>query len=233
MKTVKKILKYVLYFHLVLILGAVLAQCTFQHYATTSYDEAKRAIPFDVVIVPGVPYQDTSTNIIYKARVLWAKHLYDSGYTKNIIFSGSAVYTPYIESRTMKLYAVALGVPEANVFTEEKAEHSTENVYYSWKMAKQLGFNKIALATDPYQSGMLRSLIREYTPGVMSLPIQFETIDARNRMLPVIDAHVARVNSFVALPERESFWERMKGTMGRRVKEEAKQERKTKGENLK
>jgi uncharacterized SAM-binding protein YcdF (DUF218 family) len=228
MKVLKRILKIVLYFHLVLVAGLVLLQCTFQHYATTSYEEAMRKTPFDAVIVPGVPFEDTSMNVIYKARILWAKHLYDSGYAKNIIFSGSAVYTPYIESRTMKLYAEAAGVPGENIFTEEKAEHSSENVWYSWKMAKTLGFKKIALATDPYQSGMLRGLIKEYTPGVMSLPIQFEKIDARNKTLPPIDPTSAWVSSFVALPKRESFWERLKGTMGKRVKAEARREKKQK-----
>jgi uncharacterized SAM-binding protein YcdF (DUF218 family) len=222
MKLFKKILKIVLYFHLILLAGAVLVQCTFQHYADKSYEEAAKEIPFDVIIVPGVPYQDTSMNLIYKARVLWAKHLFDSGYTKNIIFSGSAVYTPYIESHTMKLYAEAIGVNGENIFTEEKAEHSSENVYYSWKLARKLGFKKIALATDPYQSGLLRGLIRRYTPGVMSLPIQFEKIDARNKILPKINPATARVNPFIALTEREGFWERFRGTMGKRVKEEAR-----------
>jgi uncharacterized SAM-binding protein YcdF (DUF218 family) len=226
MKLFKKILKVVLFFHLFLIVAMVSVHCTFQHYATQSYEAAVKEIPFDAVIVPGVPYEDTTMNIIYKARVYWAKYLYDSGYTKNIIFSGSAVYTPYYESRTMKLYAEALGVPEENIYTEERAEHSSENVYYSWKLANKLGFSKIALATDSYQSGMLRGLIKRYTPGVMSIPIQFEKIDPRNKTLPPINPSTAKVDSFTPLPERESFWERWQGTMGKRVKAEAKQDRK-------
>ena len=225
MKLFKKILKIVFYFHLVLIVAIVLAQCTFQHYANKSYTEAVKEIPFDVVIVPGIPYEDSSMNLIYKARILWAKHLYDSGYTKNIIFSGNAVYTPYYESRTMKMFAENLGIPSENIFTEERAEHSSENVYYSWKLAKKLGFEKIALASDPYQSGMLRGLIKSYTPGVMSLPIQFDKIDARNRTLPPIDPSTAKVTPFTPLPERESFWQRWQGTMGKRVRAEAKKDR--------
>jgi hypothetical protein len=92
-------------------------------------------------------------------------------------------------------------------------------------MATDLGFKKIALATDPYQTGMLKSLIREYTPGVMSIPIQFEKIDARNKTLPEIDPSIAHVSPFVALPDRESFWKRFQGTMGKRVKEEANAEK--------
>jgi uncharacterized SAM-binding protein YcdF (DUF218 family) len=219
---VRKILKYTIYISLFLGACALIARCTFKHFAVASFAAAKKQIPFDVVIVPGFPYQDTAINSIYKARVLWAKHLYDSGYAKNIIFSGSAVYTPYIESRTMKLFAIALGIPEANVFTEEKAEHSSENVYYSWKRAQELGFKKIALATDPYQSGMLQGVIDKYTPGVMSLPIPFEKIDATKAVFPPVDMTSAKVNPFTPLDKREGFWERFRGTMGKRIREERK-----------
>jgi len=221
MRILKKILKYVFYISLFVGICALTAHCTFKHYAAASYAAAKKQIPFDVVIVPGFPYQDTAVNGIYKARVLWAKHLYDSGYTKNIIFSGSAVYTPYIESRTMKVIAIALGVPEANVFTEETAEHSSENIYFGWKLALQLGFKKIALATDPYQSGMLQSVIDKYTPGVMSLPIQFEKINASRAVFSLADVSSAKVNHFVPLNKREGFWVRFQGTMGKRIKEDA------------
>ena len=220
MKFLKKILKFTLYLSLFIGVCAITAHCTFKHYAVTSYAAAKKQIPFDVVIVPGFPYQDTAINTLYKARVLWAKHLYDSGYTKNIIFSGSAVHTPYIESRTMKLIAIALGVPEANVFTEEVAEHSSENIYFGWKLACKLGFKKIALATDPYQSGMLQRVIDKYTPGVMSLPIQFEKINASSTVLTPPDASSAKINPFTPLNKREGFWARFQGTMGKRIKED-------------
>jgi len=222
MKYFKKIVKLTLYFSLFLGLCAITAHCTFKHFAATSYEAAKKQIPFDVVIVPGFPYQDTGVNAIYKARVLWAKHLYDSGYTRNVIFSGSAVHTPYIESRTMKSFAIALGIPEANVFTEEKAEHSSENVYFGWKRALELGFKKIALATDPYQSGMLQSVIDKYTPGMMSLPIQFEKINPSHIVFSPVDVTNAKVTPFTPLSQREGFWERFRGTMGKRIREEQK-----------
>jgi uncharacterized SAM-binding protein YcdF (DUF218 family) len=222
MRILKRILKYALYFSLFLGVCVITAHCTFKRYAANSYAAAKKQIPFDVVIVPGFPYQDTGVNAIYKARVLWAKHLYDSGYTRNVIFSGSAVHTPYIESRTMKSFAIAFGIPETNVFTEEKAEHSSENIYFGWKRALELGFKKIALATDPYQSGMLQGVIDKYTPGVMSLPIQFEKIDASRAKFYPLDMTNAKVNPFIPLNKREGFWERFRGTMGKRIKEDAK-----------
>lgn len=226
----KKFLKFFLYFHMFLIVAMLLTHCTFSHYARKSYERASKEKPYDVIIVPGVPYEKENTTSIMTMRVLWAKQLYDSGFTKNIIFSGSAVYSPYVEGIAMKIIADSLGIPPDHTFSETKAEHSTENIYYSWKMAKQLGFEKIALSTDPFQAGMLRSFIRKYTPGVKSIPIVFDRLDMEGRKLPVIDYSAAYVPNFVSITERESFWQRFRGTMGRRVKEEVKEERRAKRE---
>jgi uncharacterized SAM-binding protein YcdF (DUF218 family) len=157
-----------------------------------------------------------------KMRIFWAKHLYDSGFTKNIIFSGSSVYSPYVEGIVMKIMADSLGIPEENTFSETKAEHSTENVYYSWKMARDLGFTKIALASDPFQAGLLRSFIRKYCPGMKAVPIMFDVVDMDELKLPKINPSAAYVDNFTPITQRETFWQRMKGTMGKRVKEEVK-----------
>src|SRR5688572_23800179 len=125
-----------------LTLGLFQTSCTFSKYALKSYEAAKKQKPYDVIIVPGIKYEGKNTASVMKMRLYWAKHLYDSGYCKNIIFSGSAVYTPYIEGIVMKVMADSLGVPEDKIFSETKAEHSTENAYYSWRMAKELGFKK-------------------------------------------------------------------------------------------
>jgi hypothetical protein len=170
----------------------------------------------------GVPFEGAQTTGVMKMRLFWAKHLYDSGYTKNIIFSGSSVYSPYVEGVVMKLMADSLGIPSQNTFSETKAEHSTENVYYGYLMAKKLGFKKIALATDPYQAGLLRSFIRKYCPGMKVVPIIYGTLNLDEKQLPKIDSSLAYVSPFVSITKRESFWQRMRGTMGSKVKQEAK-----------
>lgn len=225
-KTLKNILKWFLYFHVFMALALVLTQCSFSNYAEKSYERAKKEKPYDVIIVPGVPYEKASTTSVMTLRLFWAKHLYDSGFTKNIIFSGSSVYTHFVEGIAMKIMADSLGIPANHTFFETKAEHSTENVYYSWKMAKEKGFEKIALATDPYQAAMLRRFIRRYTPGVKSVPIVFSLLDIDDRSLPKIDTTAAYVENFVSITEREGFWERFRGTMGKRVREDVKEENK-------
>ena len=225
-KIFRKIFKGIIYVHVFLILGLVLTHCTFSHYASKAYEEAKKGKPFDVVIVPGVPFDGERTTSVMKMRLFWAKYLYDSGFTKNIIFSGSAVYTPYVEGIVMKIMADSLGIPADHTFSETRAEHSAENIFYSWKMAKGLGYHKIALATDPYQSGMLRSFMRRYCPGMKNIPIIGDQMNIDERKLPLIDTRSAYVENFVSLTKRQGFWQRFRGTMGKRVKEEVKVEKK-------
>lgn len=173
---------------------------------------------YDVIVVPGVPFVNAKWDSTMKVRVYWSEYLYGKGIAKNIMYSGSAVYSPYYEGEIMAMYAEAIGIPKENIFTETKAEHSTENIYYSWKKAKKAGFNKIALATDPFQAKMLkRFILKKLNPGVGIIPIVFDTLEAlRSRMTdPAIDFKKAYVNDFIPLPEREGFWKRLKGTMGK------------------
>ncbi|MDO9186199.1 MAG: YdcF family protein [Bacteroidia bacterium] len=186
-------------------------------------------LPFDAIIVPGVPYNGKKWGDIMRYRILWSKFLFEKGYTKNIIFSGAAVHSPYIESKIMAIYSEALGIPKTNIYTEEKAEHSTENIYYSYYLAKKNGFNNIALATDPYQTNNLRKYMIKYNFDIKILPIQYDSVVIMKISEPVIDFSSAMANeSYKSLENRESFFKRLRGTMGKNIPytEEDKQRKK-------
>src|SRR6266850_3366391 len=217
MKKIKRILFFLFVFASI---SSLLVYCSVKRYTNQAYEQAKKDRPFDVVIVPGVPYETESTNNVMTMRIFWAKHLYDSGFTRNIIFSGSAVSSPYIEGIAMKIIADTLGIPGNHTFSETKAEHSTENAYYGWKLARSLGFKKIALATDPFQSRTLESFIKKYCPEMKSVPVVLSVLNPGDKTLPKIDARGAYVKDFVPLSKREGFWERLRGTRGKRVEEE-------------
>jgi len=202
-------------FHVVVIAIISIASCGSTRKA---FVKAQPMMPFDAIIVPGVPF-DTAWSDIMRMRVLWSYHLYNRGLAKNIIFTGSAVYTPYIESRIMAEYAKKLGIPEEHIFTEERAEHSTENIFYSYYMGKDLGFENIAVATDPFQSKMVKAFAKRKKLDVTYVPTIFDTLNAYYPETNVtIDPTWAEVDNFVALPERESFWKRFAGTMGKNLK---------------
>lgn len=173
--------------------------------------------PYDIVIVPGVPFEDSAWSWVMKGRVYWSKYLYDKGITQNVMYSGSAVYTNYIEADIMALYAEKLGIPGGHIYMETHAEHSTENVYYSYKMARKLGFERIALATDPFQAKMLKRFTKKIlSPDVGIIPFVADTLEALQPTMidPEIDYQKAFVKDFTPLPERENWWQRFRGTRG-------------------
>jgi uncharacterized SAM-binding protein YcdF (DUF218 family) len=173
--------------------------------------------PYDIVIVPGVPLENGKWSYVMKGRVCWSKYLYDKGITKNVIYSGAAVYSPYYEAEIMALYAEKLGIPREHIFTEIRAEHSTENVYYSYKKAKKLGFSRIALASDQFQTKSLKRFTRiKVSDKVGFIPIVADTLEPITSKMtdPEIDIQKAFVKDFKSLPERENFFKRLKGTRG-------------------
>lgn len=169
--------------------------------------------PYDAIVVPGIAYDTAKQQTNgFNARIIWAKMLYDRGVAKNIIFSGNACYSPYVEGTAMKLIAEKMGVPANHVFAETKAEHGKENVYYSWLMAQQLGFKKVALAADPYQAFFLEGFIQTNMPDMGILPMSADTLKILYQPVPVIDATPAYVPNFVPLNKREKFWTRVTHT---------------------
>jgi hypothetical protein len=183
-----------------------------------------RVKKFDVGIVPGVPFVQDKWNLIMKARVCWAKFLFDKGIIRNVIFSGAAVYTPYVEGEIMAMYAIAMGIPPEHVFVESDAEHSTENILYSFRIAKKKCFNTVAIVSDSCQSRMLSSYaLKKVSKEISLIPVVYSYLDKYIAPLqePVIDPKPAFVENFVALPERESLRKRLNGTRGNNAKKEA------------
>ena len=209
-------------FHLFFFLpvSILLNGCSFSAKTTEHYYKKTLTESYDMIAVPGVPFTEAGWDSTMKARVYWAKHLYDKGIAKNIMFSGSSVGSPYFEGEIMALYAIALGIPKKNVYIEIKAEHSTENLYYVYLKSKKLGFTHIALATDPFQAKQLKRFARKKIGTHVGLiPIVFDTLRKMQPFMidPKIDHKKAYDSNFVPLKSRESFWKRFRGTMGKNI----------------
>lgn len=173
--------------------------------------------PYDAIIVPGVPYDGKHWSEAMRNRVQWSIYLYKRGITKNIIYSGAAVYTEYEEAKIMALYGEALGIPKEHIFLDSRAEHSTENVYYSYRVAKKQGFQKIALATDPFQLNGMRKFIKKFELPVDLLPIIKDTLSEQDLTEPTIDPSSAKCANFVSIVNRQSKWQRLRGTFGQYI----------------
>jgi hypothetical protein len=203
-------------------IAILVGSCTFfRPHPAKLFRRALEKAPYDVIIVPGCPYNGKDWSLPMKGRVIWASYLVNKGIAKNVIFSGAAVYTPYVEGKVMAIYAESLGVAKEKIFVEDKAEHSTENIYYSYMLAKKLGFNKIAIASDQFQSNLLMRFTRvRFKLPIDHIPFVVDTLSKIDDVHPVIDASSARVENyekFKPITETQSARYRRRGTFGKHI----------------
>ena len=194
--------------------------CSYSNIAAEKLFDKAKANSYDIIIVPGVPFNNAQWDRVMRGRVYWSKYLYDLGIAKNIMYSGSSVYSPYYEGEIMALYAEAIGIPKEHIFTETRAEHSTENIYYSYKKAKQLGFKSIALASDHFQTKSLRRYTqKKVSPDVILIPWVMDTIRKLDAQMitPKINYQDAFNKDFISLKKRQGLFKRLRGTWGKNL----------------
>lgn len=180
--------------------------CTPEKRIARADKKVQKRAPFDAIIIPGYPYVTSQypygterNRILLNTRVYWAKELYDKGIAKNIIFSGAATHTPYVEGMIMKIIADSLGIPPEHTFVEDKALHSWQNALYGKRMAKKMGFKNIAMATDPYQFSYLTYLVAIFTPGMPIITFKPERMVEFITPLPSIDSSGAFIKDFKSI----------------------------------
>jgi len=202
-----------------IILGSlIISSCGFiRNQPAEILREAQNAEAYDAIIVPGHPYDGESWTTTMNYRIAWSVYLYKTGITKNIIYSGGSVYSEYVEAKIMKEYAIALGVPSENIFLDTIAEHSRENVYYSYLVAKNEGFERVALATDPFQNNFLKRFLKKHQLPIDQLPAVFDTVGVPSKFEPSIDNSRALNTTFISIKKRESYFQRRSGTRGRNI----------------
>ena len=72
--------------------------------------------PIDIAIVPGLPLYNGKIDTLLKSRLLWSHYLFKKGIVSNVLYSGNAVYTPWVEGPTMALFANQLGIETKHTY---------------------------------------------------------------------------------------------------------------------
>ena len=175
--------------------------------------------PYDAIIVPGYPFSPNGKmNPIYKVRLFYAYHMYKTGKTKNIIVSGSAVHTPYVESKVYALCLIELGIDPDDIIIEDRAEHSLENVFYSMEIAKENGFERVAVVSDKVHSYMIKYLAKKFDHEIAAdfIPARwrFVILNYWNKFDLNIDYEKAYQPGFVHLDYRKTETQKKVGTSG-------------------
>jgi hypothetical protein len=127
----------------------------------------------------------------------------------------------------MRLFALQLGIDENEIKVETKALHSTENLYYGFKMASESGYEKIAFATHPAQSSFLKQFRRKFNLDLDFIPIVADSIKNIKYSFQSIDLSKIFVEDFIPLNERQGLFKKLRGTRGGRVKKEIRKEKRS------
>lgn len=182
--------------------------------------QAKEVAPLDVVIVPGLPLYKGKWDTLLKARILWSEFLLRKNYSKSVLYSGDAVYTQWIEGSSMALYAEQLGIEPGKILIDTTAQHSTENLMYGYRIAKEKGYTKIGVATDPFQCAMLYKYARKHIKEhIYFIPVIYDSIIDKMTVEPLIDTSLTKKKNFIPISERQNYKDRLKGTRGKNIEE--------------
>ncbi len=172
--------------------------------------------PFDVVIVPGCPSQESGGISPCQARrAMWAAILWQRGYARHFITSGSAVISPFVEAEALAAAMAALGVPAERIYLEPHALHTEENIYNALQLARLAGWTRLAVASDRGQAAgacqMLQDWLRvdsghsqaDAQPGAFTM--DYELVKARLlQAAPKLRTiRTEPVSDFVPLSKRE------------------------------
>lgn len=157
--------------------------------------------PFDAIFVPGCPYLKPEYESLLISRVYWSKYIWEQGMTERILYSGSSVYTPFVEAKIMKEIAICTGVDSSIIRIETKAQHSTENLFYCHQMAIDSGWNNVALATDVFQMSVLEKYIDAMGYDIKLLPLDFDQLGMIEKFDISIDPTNAFVENFIPITD--------------------------------
>jgi hypothetical protein len=116
--------------------------CSFSSKTTKRLLEESAEKKYDIVIVPGIPFDSVQWDRVMKGRVYWSKYLYDRGITKNVMYSGSAVYTPYYEAEIMAMYAERSAFPKSTFLLKPKQSTAQKIFIMATRKQRSWGLQK-------------------------------------------------------------------------------------------
>jgi uncharacterized SAM-binding protein YcdF (DUF218 family) len=103
----------------------------------------------DVIIILGCEFKKDNIGKQTKQRVKQGVKLYKKGLAKNIIMAAGTKRKNYL-SYYMKKYAIKLGVPSKNIFTEENSKDTIGNAIFSKEIVLKKKWKNIILVTSDY-----------------------------------------------------------------------------------
>ncbi|MCA1992410.1 MAG: YdcF family protein [Coleofasciculus sp. S288] len=104
----------------------------------------------DAAIVLGAAAWGNQPSPVFRERINHGINLYNSGNIRSLIFTGGKGESDEpAESVVAKRYAIANGVPEANILTETESRTTWQNLYYAKQVAVAHQLKRVLIVSDP------------------------------------------------------------------------------------
>lgn len=130
------------------------------NYTKNTKDPKNKA---DVLVVLGnSPNPNNKPNKLLQYRLDKAIELYNKGYAKNIIVTGSKVRDSYYEADVMKNYCIENNIPPNVIFLERKARTTLENAKYSNEIIKENDFKNVIVVTSRTHMARSKLIFSQY-----------------------------------------------------------------------
>ncbi len=129
----------------------------------------------DVIIVLGCTVWGEEPSPKLEKRIQKAFELYESGYARKVIATGSRGYGEQIhEAAVIKKRLIEMGVPESDILEEKDSTNTLENLKYANHLIKIHGYKSAIVVTNYfhiYRSGMIaKDLKMDISFGKADMP---------------------------------------------------------------
>lgn len=128
----------------------------------TQYEPLNPVPQREAAIVLGAALWNNKPSPGLRERLDQALKLYREGRVDKLIVSGGLDRngSTLTEAQGMRIYLVAKGVPQENIFLENRATSTYENLVYSRAVAKQRGINSYLIVTHEYHAARALDMAR-------------------------------------------------------------------------
>ena len=104
----------------------------------------------DAIIVLGASSWNGQVSPVFRERINHGILLYESGYADCIIFTGGyGEGSSVSESGAAKIYALSQGVPEEDIYIEEKSRITEGNMKYAKEIMDENSLETAIIVSDP------------------------------------------------------------------------------------
>lgn len=171
------------------------------------------ATRFDAIIVPGCPSEDDgSLSPCQMSRAAWAAILWQRGLAGAFITSGAAVHSRYVEADAIAAGMAALGVPAERIFVEPEALHTDENMYYSLRIARAIGWRSLAVASQKGHAAWSCRMLEDWgLRGCGAFSVDMDAVVALHAQERLRAVRTVAVADWQPLAERERAIARRSG----------------------